>query len=299
MGQCSAKQDTKEPETVSGDGKGKEEAPAEHGNLEEKTSAEQVKLEEKISTHPDGDEGTMEYRLRFQDGTGAEISPWHDIALRTGGGDVFNVVIEIPKMTRHKMEVNTKERGNPIAQDVKKGKLRDYHGPIFWNYGMFPQTWEDPNILHPELQVRGDNDPLDVVEVGSKALDVGTVAQVKVIGVLAMIDDGELDWKVIAVRTDDALASSINDIPDLEAQCPGIVPGIREWLRWYKTPDDKPLNNFGFQEVALGKDKALEVIAETHEAWRKLRDGATDSGKLWVRAEKTQDTAMPDALIGG
>lgn len=40
-------------------------------------------------------------------------------------------------------QVATKEAQNPIAQDVKKGKLRDYHGPIFWNYGMFPQTWED------------------------------------------------------------------------------------------------------------------------------------------------------------
>lgn len=49
------------------------------------------------------------------------------------------------------MEVATKEEANPIAQDMKKGKLRDYHGPIFWNYGCLPQTWEDPNIEHPEL----------------------------------------------------------------------------------------------------------------------------------------------------
>lgn len=40
-------------------------------------------------------------------------------------------------MTRAKMEVATKEQYNPIAQDIKKGKLRDYHGPIFWNYGTF------------------------------------------------------------------------------------------------------------------------------------------------------------------
>jgi hypothetical protein len=35
------------------------------------------------------------------------------------------------------MEVATKEESNPIAQDIKKGKLRDYHGPIFWNYGTY------------------------------------------------------------------------------------------------------------------------------------------------------------------
>ena len=45
-------------------------------------------------------------------------------------------------MTKAKMEVATKEENNPIAQDIKKGKLRDYHGPIFWNYGCLPQTWE-------------------------------------------------------------------------------------------------------------------------------------------------------------
>ncbi len=94
------------------------------------------------------------------------------------------------------MEVATKEPNNPIAQDIKKGKLRDYHGPIFWNYGCLPQTWEDPNQEHPELKCFGDNDPIDVVEIGSKALAMGTVAEVKPLGVLAMIDDGELDWKV-------------------------------------------------------------------------------------------------------
>lgn len=94
------------------------------------------------------------------------------------------------------MEVATKEPNNPIAQDVKKGKLRDYHGPIFWNYGCLPQTWEDPNQEHPELKCFGDNDPIDVVEIGSKALAMGTVTEVKPLGVLAMIDDGELDWKV-------------------------------------------------------------------------------------------------------
>ena len=37
-----------------------------------------------------------------------------------------------------------------FLQDTKKGKLRFYHGPIFWNYGYIPQTWEDPTVKHPE-----------------------------------------------------------------------------------------------------------------------------------------------------
>lgn len=40
-----------------------------------------------------------------------------------------------------------------------------------------------------------------------------------------MIDDGELDWKVIAVNTDDALANELNDINDVDAKLPGTISG--------------------------------------------------------------------------
>merc|ERR1712194_852414 len=166
---------------------------------------------------------------------------------------------------------------------LEEGKLRDYHGPIFWNYGMLPQTWEDPNVVDPETKCAGDNDPVDVVEIGSAALAQGTIEPVKVLGVLAMIDDGELDWKVIAIRTADPLAAELNDIADVDAKCPGVISGIREWFRWYKTPDGKPLNAFGFEERALDKNHAMEVVAETHAAWKKLVEGKTDKGKLWLK----------------
>ena len=58
--------------------------------------------------------------------------------------------------------------------------------------------------------------------------------------------------------------------------------GIREWFRWYKTPDGKPLNHFGFKEQVLNKQHALHVIQETHESWLKLKQGKTDKGKLWI-----------------
>ena len=35
-------------------------------------------------------------------------------------------------------------------------------------------------------------------------------------GVYAMIDDGELDWKVICIRADDPLAAKLNDVEDVE-----------------------------------------------------------------------------------
>ena len=52
-----------------------------------------------------------------------------------------------------------------------------------------PQTWENPNEKHPELGCFGDDDPIDVVEIGSSALEAGSVTPVKPLGVLAMIDD--------------------------------------------------------------------------------------------------------------
>jgi inorganic pyrophosphatase len=198
-------------------------------------------------------------------------------------------VIEVPKMTRAKMEVATKEAHNAIAQDVKKGLPRSYHGPIFWNYGMLPQTWEDPGHEEAETRCFGDNDPLDVVEIGSQPLALGAVEPVKPLGVLAMIDDGELDWKVIAVSARDPLAAKLSDIEDVERHCPGTISGIREWFRWYKTPDGKALNRFGFSEAALGRSKALQVIEETHEAWQRLRAGQAPKQELWVPDEEPRD----------
>lgn len=119
------------------------------------------------TTTQTGETGTIDYRLVFSDGA-KKISPWHDIPLKAG--ELFNFVNEIPKNSKAKMEVSTKEESNPIAQDIKKGKLRDYHGPIFWNYGCLPQTWEDPNVLNAAVNCKGDNDPVDVVRALEDAL---------------------------------------------------------------------------------------------------------------------------------
>lgn len=234
-----------------------------------------------LKTETRGEEGTESFRRFYIDGDGKEVSPWHDVPTYSETEGEFWMVTEIPKMTKPKMEANTKEEMTPIAQDIKKGKLRDYHGPIFWNYGFLPQTWEDPNHEHPELKVMGDDDPVDVVEIGSRAHAQGEIVKVKVLGVLAMIDDGELDWKMIAIDVSDPLADSLTDISDVETKMPGVISGIREWFRWYKTPDGKPLNEFGFEEKVLDRAAALEVIQETHGFWKKLRSGETKT-KLWT-----------------
>lgn len=231
----------------------------------------------------DAQGSNTEFRLHFRNSFGKAISPWHDIRLQTAEYGTLNAVIEIPKMTTAKMEVATKEENNPIAQDMKKGKVRNYHGPIFWNYGLLPQTWEDPNVKDSELGCIGDNDPLDVVEIGSAALPMGSVVAVKPLGVLAMIDEGELDWKIIAISTTDPLADELHDLEHLQAKQPEVVSGIREWFRWYKTPDGKPLNSFGFEGRALPRAKASEVISVAFDRWRELRFGKAKNPRLWTQ----------------
>jgi len=49
------------------------------------------------------------------------------------------------------------------------------------------------------------------------------VVRVKAIGAIALIDEGETDWKVLAIDVNDPLAKDINDIDDLEKIMPGKV----------------------------------------------------------------------------
>ena len=83
--------------------------------------------------------------------------------------------------------------------------LREFKkGDLYFNYGCFPQTWEDPTHYHPDAEgCRGDNDPLDVCEIGARIVDVGAVRPVKVLGILMMIDEGETDWKIVVIDKDD------------------------------------------------------------------------------------------------
>lgn len=73
------------------------------------------------------------------------------------------------------VKIATKDPLNPIKQDIKKGQLRyvancfPHHGYI-WNYGALPQTWENPNAVDAETGQKGDNDPIDVCEIGAKVI---------------------------------------------------------------------------------------------------------------------------------
>ena len=80
------------------------------------------------------------------------------------------------RWSRAKFEIATGEEFNPIKQDTKNGKLREYkYGDMLFNYGAFPQTWEDPAHISPDTGCAGDNDPIDACEIGTKMFRTGAV----------------------------------------------------------------------------------------------------------------------------
>ncbi|KAL4525593.1 hypothetical protein Ndes2437A_g04043 [Nannochloris sp. 'desiccata'] len=187
----------------------------------------------------------------------------------------LNYMCEIPKETTAKFELITDEVYNPIKQDIKDDKLRFYPYNINWNYGMLPQTWEDPEEEDPNvLNAGGDNDPVDVVEIGNVACQTGGIYKIKPLCAFAMVDEGEVDWKIIAIRTDDPNAAEVNDVEDIERVFPGELEKIRTWFTNYKIPDGKPANQFGYDGQCLNKEFAMGVIEETHGSYNELRSGA-------------------------
>eukprot|EP01126_Amoeba_proteus_P021142 TRINITY_DN2143_c0_g1_i6.p1 TRINITY_DN2143_c0_g1~~TRINITY_DN2143_c0_g1_i6.p1 ORF type:complete len:193 (+),score=45.54 TRINITY_DN2143_c0_g1_i6:383-961(+) len=170
-----------------------------------------------------------------------------------------------------KMEMVKTERWNPIKHDIKNQVPRKvtYH-PYVWNYGYFPQTWEDPEVKHPHTGCFGDGDPLDVLDVGKFSPRRGTVIPVKVIGCIGLIDEGETDWKIIAINVDDPRANEINNPNDLEIHKKGSIFSIKDFFVNYKTVEGKPKNVLAYNGEVKGPEFALQVIWETNEQYKQL-----------------------------
>jgi 3'-phosphoadenosine 5'-phosphosulfate synthase len=218
---------------------------------------------------------------------------WHDVPLRPSGesetSTVINMITEIPMYMTAKMEVDKSTQGNPIRQDLNKdGSPRYYtYGTPFFNYGLIPQTWEDPDVKSGSYG--GDNDPIDVLEFGSVSLEMGSITPCRVIGSLELIDEGETDHKIMCMALSDPDAGSIKSIEDLERVKPGYLDMLRDWLKRYKTSDGKPENSLA-SETPRNALQALEVIVEVNQRWQTLcgKDGSRRSSlsskteELWL-----------------
>jgi len=93
-------------------------------------------------------------------------------------------------------------------------------------------------------------------------LEVGEIIEIKVLGSLCLIDQGEIDWKVIAINA--AESERIKSIQDLEK---GRMESIFNWFRKVKTFDGKKENQI-YKNKIFGIDETFKVIVENHEQWK-------------------------------
>ncbi|KAK4172840.1 putative inorganic pyrophosphatase [Triangularia setosa] len=230
---------------------------------------------------------TKDYRAYFERNTdGIAISPFHDIPMyHNEPQNVFNMVVEVPRWTNAKFEISRSKSMNPIMQDTLDGKPRftkscfPYKGYI-WNYGALPQTWENPHYTNPDTDDKGDNDPIDACEIGRAIAKTGDVKQVKVLGILGLLDEGETDWKLIVIDMTDPLADKLHDIGDVEKHLPGLLDATRDWFRIYMVPDGYPPNKYALKGKFMDKKYATDVVKETNEAWKKLVNGKVEKGDI-------------------
>lgn len=173
----------------------------------------------------------------------------HDYEPIAENGNI-NVVIEIPAGTLEKWEVD-KEKGNLSLEEIDgKPRIVQYLSyPA--NYGMIPQT-----LLPKELG--GDGDPLDVIVLGD-ASERGSVIECKLIGVMRMIDRGEQDDKLIAVKKDSPFYK-LNSTSDLDNEFSGVSLIIKTWFENYKGPGK--IEVLGFEEKAVAEDILNQAISE-------------------------------------
>lgn len=224
------------------------------------------------SAKSEGKYGTRHFRLYHTGKDGQYLSPWHSISLTSSSSDdTYNMVVEIPMHSTAKMEMNKKEPRNPIMQDLNKdGSVRHYtYGVPFFNYGFLPQTWEDDEHVDPDTSAKGDADPIDVLEIGAGPLPMGAVVAVKVLGSFELIDEGETDHKILALRQDDPNYDNIHSMQDLERYHPNVISKLVDWLKNYKTSDGKPANKLRHEEP-LGASEAKRIIQQTHSFYKTL-----------------------------
>lgn len=170
----------------------------------------------------------------------------------------INAIIEISTGSNEKWEVS-KVDGSVINWEFKNGQPRIVHYLGYpSNYGTIPNT-----ALPKSLG--GDGDPLDVLVLGS-AMVQGSVAQVRLIGGLKMLDDGEQDDKLIAVPvTEQSPFKNVHSIKQLQQQYPGVLTIIDTWFSNYKGAGAK----VDIQGV-LSKQQALDVLDKAVKYYKEI-----------------------------
>lgn len=174
------------------------------------------------------------------------MHPWHEVELGERAPELVPVVIEVPKGSKTKYELDKKSG----LIRVDRVLFSSVHYPA--NYGFIPQTYCE------------DHDPLDVLVLGQDPVVPLSIMLAKPIGVMKMLDQGEADDKIIAVHADDPEYLHYNSIREL---APHRMVEVKRFFEDYKVLENKAVK----VEEFLDRAEALEVIRAAIELYRRNR----------------------------
>jgi inorganic pyrophosphatase len=157
----------------------------------------------------------------------------------------FVVFIEIPQGSKKKYEID-KETGLLL---LHRYLTTSFSYPF--NYGFIPLTYCE------------DKDPLDVFVLSQESLDSMVLVNCRPIGVIRMIDNGELDEKIIAIPVKDTLMEQYQEIKDLPQS---LVSKIEHFLLHYKDLDKTTVSI----EKIEGKQEAKNTIKLSLIAYKEI-----------------------------
>ena len=173
---------------------------------------------------------------------------WHDLSLGDETPEVVSIVVEIPKGSNVKYELD-KDTGL-ISLD------RFLHSAVYYpgDYGFLPRTYCE------------DGDPLDVIVLTNTALVPGTVARARIIGVIKMIDGGEEDDKLIAVYSSDPRSKHIKSLKDVSDHA---LEEIKHFFATYKALEKKEVQIKDVLDAPEAKKVVLKSVELYDEEFNK------------------------------
>jgi inorganic pyrophosphatase len=149
------------------------------------------------------------------------MNAWHDVELGDHIERHFRAIIEIPKGSKIKYELD-KRTGLLWLDRVLYSAV---HYPA--NYGFLPQTYCD------------DGDPLDVLVLGQEPVVPLCILRARAIGVITMRDEKGQDDKIIAVHVDDPEYAHYRDVSELS---PHRVLELQRFFLDYKVLENKTVD---------------------------------------------------------
>ena len=177
-------------------------------------------------------------------------NPWHDVNIGKEAPEEVNAIIEIPKNSTLKYELD-KETGLMKLDRVLYSAVH-YPG----DYGFVPQTYWD------------DNDPLDIIILSSFPVYPRTIVKVRPIGVLQMVDTKENDAKIIAVYVGDPRYDNYRDVSDIP---PHTLLELRHFFETYKQLQNKKVKVLSVQHAAQARKFISDAMKKYNDKFSKKK----------------------------